>query len=131
MMQDGNGTSASQPFEVNSEKIAIYAELTDDFNPIHMDAEFAAGTEFGDVIAHGTMSVNLIWQALEEHLGRAVAEKVNLEVKFVKPVRNKDVLSAKILSNTSPDADVAIHVVTQNQEVVIFAEARGSEHSSK
>ncbi len=51
--------------------IRRYAELTGDFNPIHVDPEFAATTPFGGVIAHGTMSLNLIWQAAAASLGPA------------------------------------------------------------
>ena len=40
--------------------ILAYAELTGDFNPIHVDPEFAAKTPMGGVIAHGTLSLNLI-----------------------------------------------------------------------
>ncbi len=74
--------------------IEAYAHLTQDFNPIHLDAEFAARTPMGSVIAHGTMSIGLIWQSLAKSLTTEDFLKVKLDVRFVKPVRLKDSLVA-------------------------------------
>ena len=74
--------------------IRAYADLTNDFNPIHLDPEFAAKTSMGGVIAHGTMSVSLIWQALEKTLGGACLPHIELDIRFIKPVRLGDKLLA-------------------------------------
>lgn len=74
--------------------IAAYAELTNDFNPIHLDAEFAARTPMGGVIAHGTMSIGLIWQSLQRSLGVGAFAGARLDVRFVKPVRLGETLIA-------------------------------------
>jgi acyl dehydratase len=74
--------------------IEAYAHLTQDFNPIHLDPEFAARTPMGSVIAHGTMSIGLIWQSLAQSLSPEDFLKVQLDVRFVKPVRLKDSLVA-------------------------------------
>lgn len=79
---------------VEMESIRTYAELTDDFNPIHLDPAFAATTPMGDVIAHGTMSVCLLWQAIFRNFDAAAVATAELDVKFVKPVRIGDVLQA-------------------------------------
>ncbi len=67
--------------------ILAYAELTGDFNPIHVDPEFAAKTPMGGVIAHGTLSLNLIWQSLAATLGARALRGATLDVRFAKPVR--------------------------------------------
>lgn len=74
--------------------IRAYADLTNDFNPIHLDPEFAAKTAMGGVIAHGTMSVSLIWQALEKTLGGTCLPHIELDIRFIKPVRLGDKLLA-------------------------------------
>jgi len=79
---------------VDSAVIAAYAELTNDFNPIHLDPEFAARTPMGGVIAHGTMSIGLIWQALQRSVGAAAFEGAELDIRFIKPVRLGDTLVA-------------------------------------
>ncbi|CAN5626207.1 MaoC family dehydratase [soil metagenome] len=75
------------------EAIRLYAEITNDFNPVHLDAEFAARTPFGRPIAHGTMSLALVWQALAATFGgRARPEEA--EIRFSAPVRQGDALTA-------------------------------------
>ena len=75
---------------VDFETILSYAALTGDYNPLHVDKEFAARTPMGGVIAHGTMSVALIWQALKNSLGIEALNRVHLEIRFVQPVRIDD-----------------------------------------
>lgn len=62
-----------------------YAELTVDFNPIHLDPAFAAGTIFGRPIIHGTLGLNLVIEAIERTFG-AFPEDAAVEVRFVGPV---------------------------------------------
>ena len=78
-------TTSSRLVEFQS--ILDYADLTNDYNPLHVDPAFAAKTPFGGVIAHGTMSVALIWQALALTLGREALERIDLDIRFLKPVR--------------------------------------------
>lgn len=78
---------------VDFETILKYADVTNDYNPIHVDKEFAAKSPMGGIIAHGTMSVALIWQALKNTLGVDALDRVHLEIRFVQPVRIDDDVS--------------------------------------
>src|SRR5690554_3675406 len=80
--------------EVDAGVIRSYAELSEDYNPIHLDQEFAATTMMGGVIAHGTMSISLIWQSLFRTFGPSVFESLELDVRFLKPVRLGETLVA-------------------------------------
>lgn len=62
-----------------------YAELTTDFNPIHLDAAFAARTMFGRPIIHGTLGLNLVLEAIERTFGALPAD-VEIDVRFIRPV---------------------------------------------
>jgi 3-hydroxybutyryl-CoA dehydratase len=79
---------------VSAAAIAAYADLTQDFNPIHVDATFAATTAMGGVIAHGTMSIGLIWQSLQRSAGAEAFVDADLDIRFVKPVRLAETLVA-------------------------------------
>jgi len=79
---------------VTAEAIGLYAELTQDFNPLHLDAAFAAASPMGGVIAHGTMSINLILQSIAKGFGAAALARADLDIRFVKPVRVGDTLVA-------------------------------------
>lgn len=79
---------------VDMPAILAYAEITGDFNPIHVDPEFAARTPLGGVIAHGTMSSNLILQALASTHGRDAIRDCLLDIRLARPVRVGDRLEA-------------------------------------
>ena len=85
-------TLKNAKLSIDQSIIAAYADLTNDFNPIHLDPEFASKTAMGGVIAHGTMSIGLIWQALEKTLGAQCLSKIQLDIRFIKPVRLGDQL---------------------------------------
>lgn len=87
-------TLHSTSLTVTQATIAAYAELTDDFNPIHLDAEFAAKTSMGRPIAHGTMSLCLLWQCLGSSFPAQALETMQLDIRFVKPVYIGDQLTA-------------------------------------
>lgn len=46
--------------EITQKRVDCFAEATDDFQFIHIDAERAAQTPFGSTIAHGFLSLSLI-----------------------------------------------------------------------
>ena len=72
---------------VTQEAIIAYARITGDFNPLHVDPAFAAKTPMGGVIAHGTMSLNLIWQTIAGTLPAEQVQGGNLQIRFTMPVR--------------------------------------------
>lgn len=79
---------------VDRETIRRYADITGDFNPIHVDPEFAARSAMGGLIAHGTLSMNLIWQSLTMTLGPRAAGGAEIDIRFVRPVRVGDTVEA-------------------------------------
>ena len=66
--------------------VVAYAELTNDFNPIHLDAAFAATTPFGRPIVHGTWSLNALGLAMAATFPPEVAARADLDLQFVAPV---------------------------------------------
>ncbi len=79
---------------VDRAAILLYAEITDDFNPIHIDPEFARQTPMGGIIAHGMLSLNFIWQSLRASLGQDFVCNADLRIRFVRPVREGDIVTA-------------------------------------
>lgn len=104
---------------IDRASILLYAEITDDFNPIHVDADFAATTPMGGIIAHGMLSLNLIWQSLAATHGRTAAEGARLEVRFVRPVREDDVVSASGRLQPNSSNTYVVTVANQRGEPVI------------
>jgi len=69
---------------VTEKMVQQFAEMSGDFNPIHMDEEFAKKTRFGRRIAHGMISGALISRALANEMGNGIYMAQNM--KFMNPV---------------------------------------------
>lgn len=67
---------------VDQRVTAGWAEVVDDHNPLHVDAEFAARTRFGAPIAHGSLLFALVCDALQE----AGGHPEEVAVRFRAPV---------------------------------------------
>jgi 3-hydroxybutyryl-CoA dehydratase len=89
------GMFAETSMVVSAEKIETFAELTGDFNPIHMDAEFAAKSMFGKRIAHGALSASLISAILGNDLPGPGAIFLELNMRFRKPAFIDDEIVAR------------------------------------
>lgn len=79
---------------VDRAAILRYAEITGDFNPIHVDPEFAAKTPMGGPIAHGTLSLNLVWQSVAATFGAGALPGAALDIRFARPVREGERVEA-------------------------------------
>src|SRR3989304_10416185 len=88
---EGSGTAIT----ITQERIGRYAEITEDWNPLHVDEAFARTTSFGGVIAHGMLSLNLAWELLRGIHGDEGIAGVELTVRFKKPVRPGDTVRAR------------------------------------
>jgi len=81
--------------QVSQESINHYAEATGDFNPIHVDEEFARKTPFKGTIAHGFYILAFLSELMTRHFGRKWVEGGSLDVRFKKPVKPGDVITVK------------------------------------
>lgn len=46
---------------ITQDMIEVYAAISGDFNPIHVDAQVAAASAFGGTIAHGCIPMELVF----------------------------------------------------------------------
>lgn len=107
--------------------IMAYADLTDDYNPIHVDREFAEKTEMKGIIAHGTMSLNLIWQSLRTSLGNEAVAGTRLNIRFVRPVRENDTVTGGGIEQEGAPGTYDVWVRNQKDEPVITGTATVSQ----
>ncbi len=89
------GMFAEASMVVSAKKIETFAELTGDYNPIHMNAEYAATTPFGKRIAHGALSASLISAILGNDLPGPGAIFTELNMRFRKPAFIDDEIIAR------------------------------------
>jgi 3-hydroxybutyryl-CoA dehydratase len=84
------GESASQRWQVTDATITAFAELTGDFNRVHIDDDFARQTPFKGRIAHGMLTAGFISSVLANHLPGPGTIYVSQTLEFLAPVRPGD-----------------------------------------
>lgn len=77
---------------VTQRMIDDYAKASGDFNPIHVDPDFARNGPFGRTIAHGLMTLAFAAQMLNAWTNGAFDESGEIDVTFIAPVFADDLL---------------------------------------
>jgi len=80
------GDKYSTSREVTDEVIRKFAEVSGDYNPIHLDEEFAKTTRFGKRIAHGMLSGAFISSILGNEFKGKTVIYLSQTLKFTAPV---------------------------------------------
>jgi 3-hydroxybutyryl-CoA dehydratase len=76
---------------IDQEQIDRWARLSGDFNRLHVDPEYAAGTKFGGTIAHGPLSLAFLNELMMACFDEEWAAGGRLlEVRFTAPIRPGD-----------------------------------------
>ena len=88
------GDSASFTKTVTETDIILYAGISGDFNPAHINAEAAKDSMFGQRIAHGMLSAGFISCVLGMYLPGPGTIYLRQELRFVKPVCIGDTVTA-------------------------------------
>lgn len=90
------GDSASITKTVTESDVILFAGITGDFNPLHINEQFAKKTQFGKRLVHGCFSSGLISTALGMKLPGPGALYVSQNSNFKKPVFIGDTLTATV-----------------------------------
>jgi len=81
------GMRASFTKTITDADITLFAGISGDTNPVHLDENFAASTMFGGRIAHGMLSAGLISAVLGTKLPGPGAIYVSQSLRFRAPVQ--------------------------------------------
>lgn len=96
----------SQP--VDQAVIDRYATLSGDFNPLHVDPDVAARSEFGSTIAHGPIALQTFFVAATRRLGsEALPPGSKVYATYRYPVRPGDEVSCHWLADGEPGGPTA------------------------
>lgn len=90
------GMTASLKKTITQADVEKFAAVTGDYNPLHMDEEFAGKTIFRGRIAHGMITGGLISAVLGTELPGKNTLYLEQELKFLAPVRFGDTLVATV-----------------------------------
>jgi acyl dehydratase len=88
--------AAEKVVHVTEERIRLFAEASDDFNPVHLDEAFAARTAYRGRIAHGLLSASFGSAVVGTILPGAGSIYVSQTLQFHLPVRIDDTVLIRI-----------------------------------
>lgn len=115
---------------ITQEDINLYAEVSGDFNPIHVDVEFARKTPLGGTIAHGMLTLAFVSQMMTLAFGQRWLSGGKLGIRFKSPARPGDTLhitgTVRKINRSDEGTTIACDVLCSNQksEPVITGEAQ-------
>ena len=112
---------------VSDADVMQYAQITGDFNPVHVDAEAAAASSFGGRIAHGMLTAGHISAAISNGVPGPGVIYMSQTLSFRRPVRIGDTVTVRIeIIELKPRTRrVRLSTVCRNQDgaVVLDGEA--------
>jgi len=121
------GQAAEMAKTVTAADIALFAGVTGDFNPVHVDAVAAAQSRFGERIAHGMLSAGFISAVIAMRLPGPGSIYLSQTLRFTKPVRIGDTVTTRVevVEVVAPKRRLRLATVCRNQngETVVEGEA--------
>lgn len=126
------GDSASLTKTVTEADVVLFAGITGDFNPLHINEEFAKNSMFKKRLVHGAFSSGLISAVLGMKLPGPGALYLDQYSKFVKPVFIGDTLTAtatvkeKLLKKNGTMKLLKITTVVTNQDGIVVTEGEAT-----
>ena len=104
----------------------LYAGISGDTNPVHLNQEYASGTMFQGRIAHGMLSASFISAVLGTKLPGPGCIYISQTLKFKAPVRSGDTVTARAtITEIIPEKRRVVMrtVCTVGETVVLEGEA--------
>lgn len=81
---------------ITDKDIEMFAEISTDHNPVHLDDDYARDTIFRGRIAHGMLTAGLISAVIGEQLPGHGTVYLGQTLKFLAPVRPGDMVHAEV-----------------------------------
>lgn len=120
------GQTASLAKTITEADILLFSAVSTDTNPVHVNAEYAKTTIFGERIAHGMLSASLISAALANKLPGAGTIYLGQSLKFTAPVKIGETVEARLEIIGIDDIKGKVSIRTQcyvGDKIVIDGEA--------
>jgi len=121
------GDTATFTRTLTETELVLFAAVSGDVNPVHLDPEFAAGSIFKERVAHGMWSGALISAALATVMPGPGTVYLEQKLSFKRPVKLDDTLTVNLtVMRKDPKNRVVFrcNVTNQNNQKVVTGEAR-------
>lgn len=90
------GQTARYSKQIGEQEVKLFAAVSGDVNPLHLDAGYAAGTAFGERIAHGMLTGALVSAALAMELPGPGTIYLGQSLAFRLPVKLGDTITVSL-----------------------------------
>ncbi len=121
------GQVAERELTVTAEMVRAYAEITGDYNPLHFDERFVAGTRFERLLAQGGIATGLLHALVAMDMPGPGSVFLRQRWSFPRPVYIGDTIRARAeVTAARPRrsiAELTIEVTNQHGETVLEGEA--------
>ena len=121
------GQKAERSLTLTTMHVETFAKLSGDYNPLHFDEAFAAGTKFGRLVVQGGLTTGLLHALVAMDMPGPGTVFLSQNWSFKAPVYIGDTITAhaevKSVHPTKPVTQLAIRVTRQTGEVVLEGEA--------
>lgn len=106
------GQGAEREFLVTEDMGRKFAGLTGDFNPLHLDGEYAGQTAFKGKIAHGMLVAGFISGVIGNDFPGKGSIYMKQDLSFLRPVRYGDVIRVRVEAAGIDDAESRVELKT-------------------
>ena len=122
MLKIGDSASLTKTF--SDADVRKFAEIAGDKNPIHLDDEFAAQTQFKKRLVHGMLTAGLISGVLGTELPGAGSIYLSQSINFRAPVFIGDTITATVTITKMHEGKpiITLETICKNQDDVIVIE---------
>ena len=90
------GMTAIYTKTISEVDLVLFAGISGDTNPLHLDEDFASGSRFGTRIAHGMLSASVISAVLGTKLPGPGCVYLSQDLKFLVPVKIGETITARV-----------------------------------
>lgn len=118
------GDTARFTKTITQADVTLFAGLTGDFNPLHVDHAYAATTRFGRPVVHGALLAGLVSAVLGMQLPGPGALYASQRLDFRRPVFLGDTVTAEVEVAEKDEATNRVRLLTRcrNQDGELVAE---------
>lgn len=121
------GQIATIEKKLDKQTVEAFASVSEDYNPIHLDEDFAKTTQFERPIVHGMLPSSLISGLLASKVPGAGSIYLGQSLKFLRPIFVGETVTAKVevisVREDKPIAVISTQVLNANGEVAVDGEA--------
>ncbi len=112
------GQTATRTLTLTAEHVKTFAEMTGDYNPLHFDEAFAAGTRFGRLVVQGGLTTGLLHALVAMDLPGPGTVFMSQNWNFTAPVYIGDTITAaaEVLEVHPSKPVTRLHFVVRRQD---------------